>query len=343
MVSISAVRQRGARALGVVTLLLVVSACGSNPSPDEDPNPAGTGGAFPVTIEHKYGTTTIEEPPDRVVTIGLTDQDALLALGVVPVATTKWLVADYPGEIGPWARPLQGDAPPPTVLDDTNGPQYERIVNERPDLIVGLYSGMTKQQYEKLSALAPVLAPPAGHADFGIPWQELTRTVGKALGKSDEAEKLVGDVEERIATVRREHPEFADASGVLATTYDGYFVYGRQDPRSRLLSSLGFTLPAELDQVIGNKFGGNISQERADILDTDVLIWFVGDGGAQLEEDPVYNRLRVAREGRDLRIDEASDYGNAFSFASVLSLPYLLDRLVPQLSAALDGDPATRP
>src|SRR5690606_20608019 len=46
--------------------------------------------AFPVTIEHKYGETTIEEEPERVVAVGFTDQDTLLALGVVPVGIRDW-------------------------------------------------------------------------------------------------------------------------------------------------------------------------------------------------------------------------------------------------------------
>ena len=35
-----------------------------------------------VTIEHKYGSTTVPETVERVVTVGLVEQDALLALGV---------------------------------------------------------------------------------------------------------------------------------------------------------------------------------------------------------------------------------------------------------------------
>jgi iron complex transport system substrate-binding protein len=45
--------------------------------------------AFPVTIEHAFGETTIEEEPQRVATLGWTDQDNTLALGVVPVAATR--------------------------------------------------------------------------------------------------------------------------------------------------------------------------------------------------------------------------------------------------------------
>src|SRR5262245_38105575 len=46
--------------------------------------------AFPVTSEHKFGATTITAKPERVVAVGLVEQDALLALGVVPVATREW-------------------------------------------------------------------------------------------------------------------------------------------------------------------------------------------------------------------------------------------------------------
>jgi iron complex transport system substrate-binding protein len=45
--------------------------------------------AFPVTIEHALGETTIEAEPTRVATLGWTDQDHVLALGVVPVGATK--------------------------------------------------------------------------------------------------------------------------------------------------------------------------------------------------------------------------------------------------------------
>ena len=54
------------------------------------PSAAPEEAAFPVTIKHKYGETTIEKAPERVVCLGLTDQDTLMALGVVPVGVTYW-------------------------------------------------------------------------------------------------------------------------------------------------------------------------------------------------------------------------------------------------------------
>ena len=65
--------------------------------------------AFPATIAHKYGSTTSSGPPERVVVVGLREQDALLALGVVPVATTEWY-GKKPGAIFEWARDELGGA-----------------------------------------------------------------------------------------------------------------------------------------------------------------------------------------------------------------------------------------
>ena len=46
-------------------------------------------------------------------------------------------------------------------------------------------------------------------------------------------------------------------------------------------------------------------------------------------------------EGREVPVANLSELGSATSFQTVLSLPILLDGLVPMLAAAVDGDPAT--
>lgn len=98
-------------------LLLIgtATACGSGDDSDAGPDDAAAAnGAFPVSIAHKYGSTTIKAEPQRIVTVGLTDQDAVLALGKVPVGTTEWL-GGYKGAIGPWATGELDGAKTPTV------------------------------------------------------------------------------------------------------------------------------------------------------------------------------------------------------------------------------------
>lgn len=327
----------------VVPLLALTACSGSVQDPGVTSESGAEDGAFPVTITNKFGDTKLTQAPSRVVAVGLVEQDALLALGVVPVATTEWF-GEKPGALFPWAKEKLGDAAVPQVLSDKDGIQFEKIAALQPDLIIGLYSGMTADDYQKLTAIAPTVAQPKGVPDYGVSWQDVANTVGQAVGKPKQAGELVRGIEERFEKVRTEHPEFKDKTALMATPYEGYFIYGTEDPRSRLLTDFGFSLPAGLDKVIGDKFGGNISAERISLLDQQALVWFPTKGGTpKLKADPLYKNLKVRTEGRDVFIEENNDdqlYG-ATSFVSVLSLPIVFDQLVPKLAAAVDGDPAT--
>jgi len=294
--------------------------------------------AFPVTLEHKYGSTTITAKPERIVTVGLMDQDALLALGIVPVGTSEWF-GGYPGSIWPWAQDelaaLGGEVPAAVGGESIN---FEAIAGLQPDLILALYAGVTQEEYDLLMQIAPTVAQPGDYVDYGIPWQELTLTVGKAVGQADTAAALVADVEAQFVQLQAEHPEFSGATSIVATPWQGIWVYGEQDVRGRFLTMLGFQLPAGLQAVTGTEFGGNLSMERADLLDVDVIIWLDAEEAEGELGGPIYQRLPVHTEGREVHLSSYNDpLGGATSFVSVLSLPFLLDGLVPQLADALDG------
>jgi iron complex transport system substrate-binding protein len=332
-------------ALLVALPLLALTACSGSDQKDAaaTPDASSEAGAFPVTIKNKYGDTVIKETPKRIVLVGLVEQDALLALGVTPVATTEWF-GNKPGALFPWAKAKLGDGAVPQVLSDKDGIQFEKVAALQPDLIIGLYAGITADDYKKLTAIAPTVAQLPGAPDYGVGWQDVTRTVGKAVGKPKQADDLVKGIEERFAKVRADHPEFKGKTALMASAYEGYFIYGGQDPRTRLLTDLGFTLPAGLDKVIGDKFGANISAEKVSLLDVGALVWFPGKGGtAKLKADPLLKSQPVTTQGRSIYIEENYDdqlYG-ATSFVSILSLPIVLDQLVPKLAAAADGNPAT--
>jgi iron complex transport system substrate-binding protein len=336
--------------LGVVAAGTVATASTPSepvpPSGDAATDASSAADAFPITIEHKYGSTEIAEVPERIVVVGLLEQDALLALGVAPVATTEWF-GGFDGALWPWAQDAAAeigvDAADITVLDAADGVAVEAVAAAEPDLILGLYSGLTDVEYELLSGIAPTVAQPAEYNDWGIPWQELTLTVGRIVGRSADAEALVADVEAGFAAAREAHPEFAGASGAVATPYEGIFVYGPQDVRGRFLADLGIELPEELATQLGEEFGGQLSLERVDLLDLDVVIWLdVPPASPDLDEG-AYGALAVHQEGREVFLDsEAEDaLGGAMSFVTVLSLPYLLDGVVPAMALAIDGDPAT--
>ncbi|MQA01041.1 MAG: ABC transporter substrate-binding protein [Dehalococcoidia bacterium] len=304
-----------------------------------------TASAFPVTIEHRYGATEIARAPERVVCVGFSDHDIVLALEVTPVAVREWY-GGQPYATWPWAQDELGDATPevlpPGELD------LEQVVALRPDLILAVYSGLTEDEYATLSGIAPTVAQSGEHVDYGTPWPEMTRVVGRALARAARAETLIAEVEARFAEARAAHPEFEGLNGVAACSFEpgSYGMYGLGDPRAEFLAALGFALPAEVRGLVpSGSFYAVVSAEQLALLDVDLLVWFTLTDAEQpaLESLPLYRGLKAARAGRDVFLGGDSPLSGALSFSSVLSLPYALDELMPVLAAASDGDPATEP
>lgn len=307
--------------------------------------PAATpSGGQQRTIEHKYGETEISGFPQRVVTLGLTDLDPMLALGVVPVGSYKWY-PDYPTTFWPWAQDELGDAEPPVGLVDAEF-DFEQILALEPDLITAVHSGITQDDYDTLSQIAPTVAQSGEFDDYGTPWQQMTQTIGRALGREPEAVELINGVETQFETAREAHPELQGATAVVAAVYNNgtYAVYGPGDPRGQILTSLGFTYPESVASVVEEGSFTDISREQVNLLgDLDALFWLVFSDSTQedIEDDPLYQQLDVATEGRDFFISVDDVLAASISFGTVLSLPFAIEGLVPILVAAIDGDPTT--
>lgn len=307
--------------------------------------------AFPLTLDHKYGSTTIPAQPERVVLVGLVEQDVLLQLGTVPVATTEWY-GEHPGAIFPWAVELVGDAPLPEVLSFEI--DFEKVAALQPDVIIGLYSGITQEDYDLLSQIAPTVAQPLGYVDYGVPWQEATQIVGQIMGQTAETDAIIADIETKFAETKTAHPEFEGKEALLLSTWgDGsFYAYGPEDPRVRFLTDLGFVFPADVAELTteGGEFGVSVSDERMDLTDVDVAIWFVEtqEEADQLMADPVFQSLDVAKEGRVVFLSPDNPAYDAYNFGTPLSLEFVLDTFVPMLADAAGqsdtaegGDPTT--
>ncbi|MGY1746444.1 ABC transporter substrate-binding protein [Blastococcus sp. SYSU D00695] len=321
----------------------VLTGCGSDDGEDAAATGSPFGGAFPVTIEHLYGETTIEEEPQRVVTIGLSDQDAVLALGVVPVAVSPWY-GEYEHGVWPWAQDELGDGEPVVLNDgvrDEENPPLEEIAALDPDVIISLYNGTTEEQYEQLSEIAPVVLPTEEYADYAISWQESVRVTGKALGREERATELVEGLEQRFADVAAANPAFAGLQTVIAERFEpgSSVVRASADPRGRFFESLGFQVPEDLD-ARADEFGELVvSDELLDDLDRDLLIWNVGfapEMRAEIEGLALWPTLDVVRDGRVLFVEDELISG-AFTWSTVLSLDYALTELVPQLQSVVAG------
>lgn len=328
-------------ATALVTAALLSSCAPASDSTD-DTAPAAASDAFPVTVDHAYGETEIPEQPQRIVTVGYTEQDTLWALGLKPVGVTDWY-GDHEFASWPWADEARGDSEP-EVLSTSDGLDFEAIALLDPDLIIGTNAGMTEDDFDRLSDIAPTVAHSGDYSMYFEPWDVQTLQIGEAVGLVDEAQGLVDDIEAQFAEAAEAHPEFADTSVVFLQNaiYDGAAIAYQDGLSTEFLTSLGFTIPSEIDAYAPDDASGGqayIPVENLDVLNAaDVLIWGTesDDDIAALEGEAFVAAIAAQQAGSVVYTDGVT--AGAIYFTSPLSLPYVIDSLVPALADAIAGN-----
>jgi iron complex transport system substrate-binding protein len=332
----------GFRAVSVIAAVvaLALTGCGSG---GDDTGSESADSADAVTIDHAYGSTEIKGEPTRIVTLGLSDQDPLLALGVAPIAVSPWY-GDYEYATWPWAQDELGDATPVVLnggVRSEEKPPLEEIASLEPDLILSLYNGTTEEQYEQLSAIAPTVVPTEEYTDFNITWQEATRVTGVAIGREQQALDLIAEVEQGFADDAAANPQFAGKNIVVAERFEPgeSVVRAGNDVRAKFFGQLGFTLPTDIAGTEPDEYGEIVvSDEFLPELSRDLLVWNVGFAPEErqtVESNPLYPTLPVVESGKVLWVEDPVVSG-AFSWGTVLSLDYAREQLVPQIAPLVD-------
>ncbi|WP_336501315.1 iron-siderophore ABC transporter substrate-binding protein [Microbacterium paraoxydans] len=332
-------------ALGAAAALAVtLSACSS--SAPESTASAGSDpasdDAFPVTIEHVYGETTIDEKPERVATIAWANHEVPLALGIVPVGMSKatWGDDDDNG-ILPWVEEkldeLGGETP--VLFDETDGIDYEAVADTEPDVILAAYSGLTQEEYDTLSKIAPVVAYP--DVAWGTSVDDMVEMNSKALGLEDEGEALIEDLhaDADAALAANSALEgkkvifaFFDPSDLSVITY-----YTAADTRPGYLHDLGLPFPAIVEEnKDSEQFYLEVSAEEAQKFDdVDVLVTYGDDSTlATLQADPLLSKIPAIAEGRVAILPDATPIA-ASANPSALSIPWGLEDYLAILAAPL--------
>jgi iron complex transport system substrate-binding protein len=281
-----------------------------------------------VTVKHLFGETKIAAPPKRVVSAGFTEQDDLLAVGVVPIAITNWW-GDQPFAVWPWALPKLGDAKP-DVLSLADGIDVDKISALKPDLIVATNAGLDQDTYNKLSQIAPTIAQ-SGQEAFFEPWKDQAAAISQAVFKFDEMAGLVKGIEDKFTETGKNNPQFAGRKVLLlegALVDDSAHVL-TPGWRNEFLTQMGLVIP--------DSGGSAITRDKMEaVLDeADVLIWATesDDQQAALLADPTIAKLRATTSQRN--IFTGKDLAGAIAFSSPLSYPFVADQLPPALAKVL--------
>ncbi|MEH3089230.1 MAG: iron-siderophore ABC transporter substrate-binding protein [Microbacterium arborescens] len=330
----------------LVAATLLLAGCASSAAPDDAPAASGeaSSDAFPITIEHAFGETTISAKPERVATVSWGNQEAALALGVVPVGMPAVTWGDDDGDgILPWVKDrldeLGGETP--VLFDESEGIDFEAVADTRPDVILAAYSGMTQDDYETLSKIAPVVAYP--DVAWGTSWQDLTVINGTALGLHDEAEALVGDLTAHLGELTSAYPAIAGKKTLFssfdATDLSQIGFYSTADPRPLFLEDLGLTpaaTVAEQSQGTDQFWITNSTEEIERFDDLQVLVTYGDDSTvAAMQADPLLSRIPAVASGAVVALPAINDPLAAAANPSPLSITNdLTARYVDLIGAA---------
>lgn len=330
------------------TLALGLAACST--SATDQPESVGTGSAAdwaPVTIEHALGTTTIENKPQRVATVNWANQEVPLALGIVPVGMAAANFGDDDGDgILPWVSEkldeLGGDAP--VLFDETDGVDFEAVADTDPDVILAAYSGLTQEDYDQLSDIAPVVAYPT--TAWGTPWREMIEVSSRALGLEQEGKQLVADLDTQIDDAVAERPNLAGKSTMFLTHVDTTNLsevsfYTTHDTRTMFFEDLGMRTPESVATASATteKFSLKQSAEQADAFnDVDIIVTYGGDQlVAALEGDPLLSQMPAVKNKAIVALPSDGPLGTA-SNPTPLSISWVLGDYLDLLDRAASSN-----
>ncbi|MEV1290373.1 iron-siderophore ABC transporter substrate-binding protein [Micromonospora sp. NPDC049679] len=284
-------RWRFAALAALAALPLALAACGTS-----DTQAAGVGAAQTRTVETAFGGVAVPATPTRIVALGDAVLDSALALGVTPVGT---LSSRGGNTVSTYLADKAGGV---TIVGTVREPNLEAIVTAKPDLIIAA-AGTAQAQYDSLKAIAPTVVPKIN--GFGD-WESETRTVGDALGKREQADQVLADIEKRARDIAARRGAGGTAA-VVRWMPTGPLIMSSSLMPGRLVQLTGDKLPSAAD-FTDKPHTDPLSLENLGQVDADFIYVATlnADGEKALaaaKAQPAFARLKAAAAGRVAAVD----------------------------------------
>ncbi|TFE00113.1 ABC transporter substrate-binding protein [Jeotgalibacillus sp. R-1-5s-1] len=287
---------------------LVLAACGGSGEESTDATESDNASnaseeteSGSIEVEHAMGTTTLEEKPERVVTLYQGATDTVLEFGVTPVGVVEsWVqmpMYDY----------LKDDLQDVTYVGQETQPNLEEIAALEPDVI---FASQIRHEeiYEQLSEIAPTIVNETIY-DF----KETTNLIGSALGEEEQAETLLADWDSRIADFQEKvstNENWPMSAAVLNYRADHARIYVTGFAGS-ILQEAGFEEPTEL-QGQNEEIVMLNDKEAIPQMNADVIFQFMEDTPdvQNTYEDwtahPLYQNLEAVKNDNVFTVDEVA-------------------------------------
>ncbi|GAB3569885.1 iron-siderophore ABC transporter substrate-binding protein [Amycolatopsis endophytica] len=329
-------RARGSILALFLGAVLALTGCGSSTEQSATEQPAApASGQFPVTIATAFGDVTVPEQPKRVVALGWGDAEVALTLGVQPVGASDWLPVGGDG-VAPWMPQDKHYTTAPTMLG-TLEVSAEQVAALNPDLILDTRASGDKARYDQLAALGvPVLSIPAGGEAYATTWQQQLDMIGKALGRTTEAETVKNDLEAKFQQAADTHPEFKGKTVAVGSKTSGsYGAYVNGGSRIEFMERLGFIQSPQVQALADDSFSVTVSPERMDLFDADLTVMSpIGVSADEITNDPLFQAVPSVKAGHVVVFSDKM-ISLAFASATPLGLSYAIDKVLPMVTEAM--------
>jgi serine/threonine-protein kinase len=276
------------------------------------------------TLAHAHGSTEVAVAPRAVAALGPGDADAVLSLGVQPVALTA-----PNGRLPSWEQSALSGSPPVLSAIDTAA-----VAAARPDLIIAT-GDIDDATYGKLAAIAPTITRPTDAANQGWNWQNQLTWIGRILGQQPRAEELIRSVRSLQGDLSNQNPGLRGKSIEAVRVSDtGVAEVLTSSFAADYLESLGFRYNPDLAR---NPVDIGTTRPVTDLariyqIECDVMVVIRTDSEAGRGGFAGLPKPFATYAGRMVIVDEPNAVAAFDDPGGYLATKYLDDNLVSRLS-----------
>ncbi|MYL40011.1 iron-hydroxamate ABC transporter substrate-binding protein [Virgibacillus salexigens] len=303
--------------------VLFLAACGSNESSENNEGnqeEKETSNNTEVIMQSEMGEVTIPANPENI--IAPYHEDALLALGVTPVA--KWAIGN---SIQQYLEEDLKDVP----KIEWNLP-IEQVLSQEPDLII-LENAIQNYEgsYEEYSKIAPTYVM---SEETTKDWRKQIEVFGEMLGMQDKADQVLNDYDQKVEDASKELSNTIgdESAAIIWVMGDKFYLFEHNRHSAGVLyNELGIKQPALIEELGDATEEWNpISIEKLSELDADHVFLLAEEGqqGVEtLKNSSVWQATKAAKNNHVYQINDPSNWTNKGLIASEKTIDDVLQAL----------------
>lgn len=258
-----------------------------------------TGGGETRMIKHAMGETAVPVNPQKVVILTNEGTEALLALGIKPIAAVKSFTGD------PWYDHIKDEMEGVQVVGVESQPNLELIASLKPDLIIGNKLRQEKV-YDQLNAIAPTVFSETLRGE----WKTNFKLYADALNKKEQGDQIIAAFDKRVEDFKaKAGDKLKQKVSVVRFMAGKTRIYYKDSFSGVIFEQIGI---ARQDYKGKDMFMEEIPKERLPEVDADLLFYFTyetGDGKGEQQEseflnDPLWKNLNVVKNNKAFKVSD---------------------------------------